>query len=196
MIAASVALSAVVTPAHLGAQHSMRSRWAPVSPAALVRVRVRGRDLPLDAEPARVVEQRGDTLVLRPASGGLAFVPLERVTDLKVARGQRPRSDGAWRGARAGALVVGVPVALLTGIVAVKEIQYYHQGGECIGPCPVSLFLGAGAIVATGVATLDGAAIGAAVAPRERWTRVTPPVRVGIAPTPGGGTAVALGFRF
>lgn len=112
MLSASVALAAFVPPAHLGAQDSTAAHRMPIAPGT--RVRVRGRYLPLDAEPARVVEQRGDTLVLQPASGDLAFVPLDRVTELKVAQGRRSRSEGAWRGARVGAIALGVPTLLAT----------------------------------------------------------------------------------
>lgn len=126
----------------------------------------------------------------------IAIVPLDRVTDLEVSQGMRPRSDAVWQGARTGALVVGVPFALLTLYAVGYDIQHRHD--PCSDVClPATPFAAVGGAVLTGVATLAGAAIGAAVGPRRRWTPVpTSALRVGIAPTPSGGAVVALGFHF
>lgn len=183
---------AAVVP--LGAQDSTRSGGMRVSPGTLVRVR--GRDLPLGPEPAKIVEQHSDTLVLRTRDGMIAIVPLDRVTDLEVAQGMRPRSDAVWQGARTGALVVGVPFALLTLYAVGYDIQHRHD--PCSDVCiPFTPVVAASGAMLSGLAALVGAAVGAAVGPRRRWTRVPDSaMRVGIAPTRGGGGAVTLAFHF
>ena len=186
-------LAATAVPPRLGAQDSPSGRRPPVSAGDLVRVR--GRNLPAVAEPARVVETRGDTLVLRRQNGEDALVPLEWVTDLEVERGRRPRSDGARRGARVGALAVGIPMALLTTYSTVEERRACSRAdSDCM--IPVTPFVAVGGLALTAVGTLVGAGLGTAVAPRERWTRVDPRVRVGAAPAPGGGGVLAVSYRF
>lgn len=190
-LATAFALAALVAPAASGAQDSTRTDRVRVAPGAVVRIRA--RDVPLPDGPATVVERRGDTLFVRPGDAIVTAVPLDRVTKLTVADGRRSRSDGAWRGARVGALAVGIPFAVLTGVAAISDAR--HRG-ECSDFCvPSSLVAGVSGVALTGVATLAGAALGA-IAPGERWTRVAPAsVRVGVVPTRGG-AMVALGVRF
>lgn len=142
-----------------------------------------------------VVEQRGDTLVLRAGDGGLALVPLDRVERLEVAQ-RRPRSDGVRRGARVGALAVGIPMALLTSYAIAADVRAARHGDDCMIWCPTSPYIAAGGLVLTSLGTLAGAAIGAATPPRDRWTRVEPRVRVGATPTPRGGGVLALSYHF
>ena len=188
-------LFAAALPTRLSAQDPGQAHRTPVAPGATVRVE--GRALPIDAAPATVIEQRGDTLVLRARDGGLASVPIDRVDRLEVAQGRRPRSDGAWRGARVGALVGGVPMTLLTSYAIGTDVRAARRGGgDCMIGCPASPYVAAGGLVLTGISTLLGAVIGAAAAPRDRWTRVDPRVRVGAAPTPRGGGVLTLSYRF
>lgn len=191
VLATALAASRLLAPAPSRAQDSARTSRARLAPGTVVRIHA--RDVPLPDGPATVVERRGDTLFVRPRDAIVTAVPLDRITTLTVADGRRSRSDGAWRGARIGALVVGIPFAVLTGVAVVDDVR--HRG-ECSDFCiPGSLVVGISGVALTGVATLAGAAFGA-VAPGERWTRVPPSsVRLSVGPTRRG-AIVALGVGF
>lgn len=183
----------VVAAAPLGGQDSSRAGRAFLAPGTVVRLR--GGDRPLLHGPATVVEQRGDTLLLRERDGGLASLTLDQMPGLEVAQGRRPRSEGAVRGARVGVIVFGVPTLLATSVALIQDHGRTPSGCEffCI---PNSAAIGIAGTFLTGVAGLTGAVIGAA-APGTRWKHVDlSSTRVGIAPAPGGGATLAFGVRF
>lgn len=195
-LAVGVAISDSAAAARVGAQAGPETGPAPLAPGAVFRFR--GRDLPSGVEPRRpvtLVGRRGDTLLFRQRDGRLGLVPLDRITDLEVARGRRRWSERAWGGARVGAIALGVPTILATSAAFIQDRGRAPSGCDfiCI---PNSVAIGVVGTFVTGVATVTGAAIGV-LAPGTRWTRVdTSAVRLGIAPTPNGGATLAVGFRF
>ena len=62
---AGVAVMYLVEPARAVAQDSTRTRSTGPVVAPGTRVRVRGRDLAIEDTPATVIDQRGDTLLVR-----------------------------------------------------------------------------------------------------------------------------------
>ncbi len=186
------AASCFALAAPVGAQDTTRRANPLMAPGT--DVRVRGRDLGVGTDRVTVVEQRGDTLLIRERGGALALVPLDRVTALSVADGRNTWTTGAGRGARVGALVGAIPSVVLVGAAAAYDVQHRHDPCSelCIPATPVAAAVG---IAVTAVTTLVGTAIGAAV-PGQRWRRVSVPLQVGAVPTHGGGTTIAFRVRF
>ena len=141
-----------------------------------------------------------DSLVMYPEYGGWLVdsvrhmpnrlaIPLASVTRLEVSRG---RKSNAGRGAKIGALVLGIP-GVIAGLALVGR-ELCGGLGSCsdVGP-EVVVVLGA---VGAGTGALIGAVIGYAIR-TERWVDLPPDqLRVNLVPQRDGRFGLGLSVRF
>jgi hypothetical protein len=133
------------------------------------------------------------TLTLRRGPRGETMqVPRAAITTLEVSRGGR-RGKGALIGAAAG-LASGVALGLGTGHHCTGsdwELLYVvlTVGVDCRG--------GSRAAVLSALTVPSGALVGFLLAPGEKWEMAsTDRLRIGVAPTRGGGVRAAVSLRF
>ena len=135
-----------------------------------------------------VVAADDSTFSLRGSNGLPVRLAYRDAFRIERYDGRASAGRGALRGAGIGFLVGAVPSVLVTGVVhANATAGGYSDGSSAAG---IAAYLG---ILFTAATTTVGAAVGA-IMPPDRWTRLTPPVRVGLAPLGNGRVGLALSF--
>ncbi len=152
------------------------------------RVRITAPDVFPIVDPVTVVAVEADTLVVQHDPRTWR-VPRRAITRLEVSLG---RKSNAGRGAKIGALVLGIP-GVITGL-AISEICIVMctqlSSGERV---QLAALLGA---IGAGTGALIGAVIGSAIRP-ERWVDLPlDQLRVTFAPQRDGRFALGLSVGF
>ena len=124
------------------------------------RIRVWGSDM--RTVTGRVEASTSDTLLLQPDGKTVAVsIRVATLTRIDISGGMRSRKTSAWRGARWGAAIGGVPGAISLGL------QHEQVGGGTSVAKAAALGAWSGGLFGG----LIGAAVGA-LFPGEKWERV------------------------
>lgn len=144
----------------------------PVEVDSLARVRLRQSATGPRTLTGRLLFADAQVLTVEYREKPVA-VPLPAVERLDVSLGKYSREESAWRGTKRGFLGGAAVSALMIVTGLVSDAQ-----GDC-GDCFINATAGAVLLsVPLTVTTTVGGALLGAIAPGERWERLTPPVRL------------------